>query len=360
MTRQRLGAAGPAIQAAQVGHGTAPEIVAPPDLAGLGGEWAALWRRCPQATPFQAPEWLLPWARYHAPSRCGAVALRMDGRLVGLAPVFCWEGALLLAGTGPSDHGDALIEPGSHGQAALLLSALPAAAPEPFDRLDLQQLAPHSPLLSAALPAGWREERRAGHECHVAPLGGEHGLAALSGRRRENWRYALRRLQREGGRIGLAGPGETGEAMADLLRLHGLRWRARGEEGVLSDPLLRAFLLEAAPEFDRAGLLRLHQVRLGQERIAVLMVLAGREAHHYFIGGFDPAHGKLSPSAVLVGAAMAQAHEEGARWFDFLRGHEAYKADWGAEPRPMHRRILVPPAAGGSPPDLLTQAPCRG
>lgn len=319
--------------------GTAVEIVLPDALPSLEPDWAALWHRCPGATPFQSPAWLLPWARHHAPWRCGAVALRAGRRLVGLCPIFCWQGALLLAGTGPSDRGDALLEPGWEGEAARMLAALPEAAPEPFDRIDLQQLAPDSPLLLAFAPKGWAEEQEPGDPCLVAPLDGEHGLAAASGRQRSHWRHALRQLDRLGGTAGLAPPEEVGAAVEDIVRLNALRW---GADSALADPLLAATLRDAGPALAQAGLLRLHEVRLGGKRIAALFVMAGRGAHHGYNGGFDPAHARLSPSAILVGAAMAQAAREGARAFDFLRGGEGYKSVWGAAPQPMHRRILRP------------------
>ena len=313
-------------------------IVPPSGLHALEAEWDDLWRHCPCATPFQHPAWLLPWARHHAPGRCGAVALRAGGRLVGLLPVFCWEGALLLAGTGPSDRGDALLDPAFAAEAPRLLGALALAAPEPFDRLDLQQLAPDSPLLCPT-PEGWTEERPEADACLVAPLLGEDGLAAASGRQRSHWRHSLRQLEKLGGTTGLAAPEEAADAIEDLLRLNRLRW---GDAGVLADPLMQAHLRDAGPALARAGLLRLHQVLLKGERIAVLMVLAGPWAHHGYNGGFDPAHARLSPSAMLVGLAMRQAAREGARHFDFLRGHENYKRVWGAEPQPMRRRVLRP------------------
>ncbi|WP_176556382.1 GNAT family N-acetyltransferase [Rubellimicrobium rubrum] len=319
------------------------EVVRPESLAGLEPEWDALWRRCPSATPFQSPAWLLSWARHFAPHRCGAALLRAEGRLVGIVPVFCWQGALLLAGTGPSDRGDALIEPGYEAEAPLLLSALPDAAPENFERIDLQQLATDSPLLAAENPTEWTDERMAGDACLIAPLEGENGLGAASGRQRSHWRHALRQLARLGGSVGLVAPEEVGTAIEDLLRLNALRW---GAKGVLADPLMGAFLREAGPALARAGLLRLHEVRLGAERIAVLMVLAGPWAHHGYNGGFDPAHAKLSPSAMLVGLAMSQADREGVTQFDFLRGHESYKGVWGARPVPMQRRIIRRPASG--------------
>ena len=319
---------------------SSPEIgiVPPSGLCALEEEWDALWRRCPRATPFQSPAWLLTWAHHYAPNRCGALTLRASGRLVGLVPVFCWEGALLLAGTGPSDRADALLAPGHEAQAPRLLAALPEAAPEPFDRLDLQQLAEGSPLLAKALE-GWTEEHLDGDACLVAPLAGEDGLGAASGRQLSHWRHALRQLEKLGGTAGLAAPDEIPAAIEDLLRLNALRW---GEAGILADPLMQAHLRDAGPALARAGLLRLHQVLLNGERIAALMVLAGPWAHHGYNGGFDPAQAKLSPAAILVGLAMRQAAREGVREFDFLRGHEGYKRVWGAEPQPMHRRILRP------------------
>ena len=316
------------------------ELVAPDGIAALAGDWAALWRRCPAATPFQAPAWLLPWARHFAPGRCAAVALRAGGRLVALAPAFAWEGALLLAGTGPSDRADALIEPGFEAAAPVLLAAL-AQAPFDFDRIDLRQLPPDSPLLAAAAPAGWSSEILDDEPCLVAPLAGPDGLSNLSPRRRANWRYALRRLERDGAALGLVRAAEAASAFADLVRLHSLRWQARDAPGVLADPLLRAFLAEAVPALAAAGLLRLHELRLAGARVAVLLVLAGPGTHAYYIGGFEPALARLSPSAALIGAAMSAAWLEGAASFDFLRGREDYKHHWGAAPAPARRRILT-------------------
>jgi CelD/BcsL family acetyltransferase involved in cellulose biosynthesis len=310
-------------------------------LEQAAGEWAELWRRCPGATPFQAPEWLLPWARRYAPGRAGAAALRRDGRLDGLAPVFTWRGAMLLAGTGPSDRADWLLAPEAEGLADRLLAALPTVPCGSFERIELRQLSPGSTLVSAAVPTGWADERGADEPCLVAPLGGEDGLGRATKSCRSNWRYAMRRIARDGGAVERLPEAEAAAGMADLARLHGLRWQARGEPGVLADPLLDGFLREAAPELARSGLLRLYRLRLGAETVAVLFALAGRRAHHYYLGGFDPRFGALGPLAALTGWAMGRAEGEGAAEFDFLRGGEPYKRRWGAEERPTIRRVLV-------------------
>ena len=48
----------------------------------------------------------------------------------------------------------------------------------------------------------------------------------------------------------------------------------------------------------------------------------------------DPALSHMSPGKLLIGAAIEAARAAGARHFDFLRGREAHKYDWGAVGRP--------------------------
>ncbi|HEX7129995.1 MAG TPA: hypothetical protein VF217_07970, partial [Rhodanobacteraceae bacterium] len=91
------------------------------ELAALRAEWWALWHAASQPVPFLSPSWLLCWARHYAPDRTRAIAIREHGVLVGLLPFFSWRGDVLLAGTGPSDYGDALIAPGREELASVLL-----------------------------------------------------------------------------------------------------------------------------------------------------------------------------------------------------------------------------------------------
>jgi hypothetical protein len=56
-------------------------------LAALRPEWRALWRRCPAATPFQSPAWLLPWWRHLGGGELLAIAVRDGERLVGDGPL---------------------------------------------------------------------------------------------------------------------------------------------------------------------------------------------------------------------------------------------------------------------------------
>jgi CelD/BcsL family acetyltransferase involved in cellulose biosynthesis len=303
------------------------------DLAALRGEWEELWKRAPEASPFQHPAWVIPWAEVYAPHRCRAAALRKGGRLEALVPAFVWSQTLLLAGTGPSDHSSPLFAPGSEDLAEAMLDRLVSATDEAFDRIDLKQLPSGSPFA--------RDD--SGERCIVLRLDGENGMTNVPKKMRSNWRYSVRRLEREGATVDLVPPEEAEEAAGELKRLHAMRWRAEGEEGVLADDLAGRHIRIAIPQLARAGLVRMHRLRLAGETIAILFAMRGARSTCYYLSGFDPDYAKLSPGTALVGAAIAQAAREGCSEFDFLRGLEEYKYRWGASDRPMFRRLVKAP-----------------
>lgn len=313
------------------------------ELETLGPEWTALWALQPDPSPFVHPAWTRAWARTHAPGRARAVAVRRDGELVGLAPFFDWDGAVLLAGTGPSDHGDALVAPGAAEATDVLLAGLADAAAGGGLRIDLQQLRPTSPLLTACTPPGWRSQTLDGDVTPVAPLQGPEGTGAMPAKWRRKLGYTRRRAEDHGGwttrRAADAAAVERG--LTALERLHAARWESRGETGVLADDLSTALLREAAPALHDAGLLRLYVVlHKGRTAAAVLAARAGRTLCFY-LSGMDPDAAELGAGTLLIGDILADAVREGCTAADFLRGRERYKYHWGAVDRPMFRRVLT-------------------
>src|SRR5438874_266186 len=95
---------------------TLEEVTTTSGLERLRPEWSALWARTEWATPFQSPEWLLPWWRRIGEGDLWTLALRHDGRLVGIAPLFIYTKPgspvreLYLVGTGTTDYLDALLD----------------------------------------------------------------------------------------------------------------------------------------------------------------------------------------------------------------------------------------------------------
>jgi CelD/BcsL family acetyltransferase involved in cellulose biosynthesis len=321
------------------------EIGSAEGLAALEPEWAALHARCPDASPFQSPAWLLAWLETFRPERPWALAIRDGGRLVALLPCFVWRGGmdgaaqLTLLGNGISDRLDLLAEP---GRAA-------AAAPAVFERLgrddglwttlDWRDLPAASPLLAGPLPG--RSGREDEEPCPARPLptDPDEVLAALPRKRRDELRRRGRRLAETGAvAVRRADAASLERDLEALLALHGRRWGERGEDGVLADPQVEAFHRAAAPRLLAAGLLRLHLLELDGRPLAAHYGFRHGATAYSYIHGFDPAVAVFAPTSLLLLAVMEEATREGATTFDFLRGREPYKYAWGAVDQPQHRR----------------------
>src|SRR5437016_5851015 len=51
-------------------------------LEAIRPDWSSLWDRCEAATPFQSPDWLIPWWRHLGEGELMVLALRQNGRLI--------------------------------------------------------------------------------------------------------------------------------------------------------------------------------------------------------------------------------------------------------------------------------------
>jgi CelD/BcsL family acetyltransferase involved in cellulose biosynthesis len=88
------------------------------------------------------------------------------------------------------------------------------------------------------------------------------------------------------------------------------------------------------------GPIRLSFLRVGDKRIAAGIHIEDANGYQYYNAGIDPDAFDLSPGVLLVYAYIRQALERGISRFDFLRGDEPYKYEWGAVDEPI-QRILV-------------------
>ena len=312
-------------------------------LVALAPQWWALWRRCPSATPFQTPGWLLPWWRHFSPGRLATIAVWRDGQLAAFAPFYLEDGRegkrLLPVGIALSDYLDVLIEPGMEDEAAALI--FEAGLSLDWDRWEFEELRPEAlatALVSPSIVANSADEQSA---CPVIALAGGDDLAGcVPARRRRQLRRAHAAAARRGPVTIEAVSGETGTFLDCLFRLHGRRWSERGEQGVVSEKSVRDFHRDTLQALSSAGLARCYQIRIGGSVAGAYYGMCdGRRAYAY-LGGFDPAFSEESPGSILTGHAIAEAIREGAAEFHFLRGREAYKYSWGATDRWNRRRTF--------------------
>ena len=308
-------------------------------LASLRPEWQSLWAETRGTTPFQAPDWLIPWCRHFAKEICG-IALFCRNRLVGLIP---WvtiahqeaaARALVFAGVGLSDYLDGTFAAGF--ERASVEAGLRWLHERGWSVCDLAGLPATSPFLSARPPQSWTMQTAIQDVCPVLqlPRSPEELGGVIPARQLEKLRYYRARARRDCGmKIESANEKNFADLFHLFIELHGRRWAEHGERGVLADPPVKQFDFEAAGAFVRDNILRLYILHLGADRAAALYVFMHQRRAYYYLAGFDPRFKVFSPGMLLIGHAIEQAILEGAVEFDFLRGHEAYKYAWGAVDR---------------------------
>ena len=329
------------------------EITTTEALEQLRLEWSGLWTRCPTATPFQTPEWLMPWWRHVGEGELWTLAVRHQGRLVGLAPLYIYvkpgtsRREVFLVGIATTDYLDALFEGDFAVCGAAAVFAHLDRARQRWDVCDLQALRPESPLLHAALPQGWQEEVSAQDACPMLTLPAtvEELPGIVPHRLLRNLRYYWRRAEKFAPvRVENATEANLAALLEALFQLHGARWSSRGGAGVLSPEAVQNAHRETVPALSSLGVLRLYGLRLGDRIVAGLYgftyAAAGKKRACAYVSGFDPFFERLSVGTLVMGHAVREAVREGAAEFDFLRGREAYKYLWGAKDRFTYRRRL--------------------
>ena len=312
-------------------------------LAALEAQWWGLWERCPSATPFRSPAWLLPWWSVFAPGPLRTVAVWRGAALVALAPLYLEEASrrLLPLGIGISDDLDALAEPGREAEAgAAILGAL--ADRNDWDELSLEELPPGAAALLWPAPEDWPDEAAVQSLCPV--LGWDEGAADIASvvpaRKLRKLRMARHRAARRGAVIEVADEATAPDHLETLFRLHAARWASRGEPGVLADASVQAFHRNAVPRLAVRGLLHATLLRIEGRVAGVFHGLRRGPAIYAYLGGLDPDFGFESPGTVLTGHALDELMRGGAGVLSLLRGQEPYKYEWGAVDRPNLRRVL--------------------
>jgi CelD/BcsL family acetyltransferase involved in cellulose biosynthesis len=155
-------------------------------------------------------------------------------------------------------------------------------------------------------------------------------------------RRCLGRARRNAGEtvVEAASPATLEEHLDALVRLHGARWRSRGESGVLAGEAVQRFHEAAVPALFEAGIVRFYGLRLDGRIVSSWYGFHAHGVCYAYLTGFEPGTEGLQPGTLLVGHALEAAEREGLAEFDFLRGREAYKYLWGAIDRPGLKRVL--------------------
>lgn len=325
---------------------TLAEITSPDGLARIEPEWRDLWERDPNATPFQSPDWLIPWTRrLWSGGYLRVLEIRHEAGLAAVAPFFLWGHerlCLSFLGSGISDYLGMTCDPTHAAQAARIVLRWINKQCTEWDLCDLQEIREDDPFLQDGAAEQPELRRLACSVCPVValPPDPDSYLEGLAGKFRHNLRLAERRLK-EAGRIEFieSGRGNWRDLLEDLFRLHEGRWNERQAAGMLSEERLREFHREVAEGFEARGMLRLHALRVNGASIGVQYNFTAKGRAYAYLSGFDTGWSRMSPGSVLLAHAIGRAIEDGAGEFDFLRKPEAFKYNWGARDESTRRLV---------------------
>lgn len=333
------------------------------ELAGV----APAWRELAEGRPFLSPEWLTTWWQ-----EIGCVAGRRLAILVvsderdepvALAPWYLeqsrWHGATLrFLGSGVvcSEHLSVLCREGWQARVSaamgdwLCARAGACRGQGAWDLLRLESTSAVDPMigeLCLALAArGARPHIESAASCWRLAL--PDTWDAYLGQLSKSHRKRVRRLEREyfqSGRARLVTAttqAQLAEGFRLLVEMHGQRWAACGQSGVFRDEALFAFHRAATSRLLAAGLLRLTWLELDGRAVAAEYSLqGGREVFAYQSGMLPDAAADEPGTLALIGT-LREAIAAGAQVVDFLRGDEAYKRHWRAEPHAMQQICVLP------------------
>ncbi len=292
------------------------------DLEEIRAEWSELWRNDPSATPFQSPEWLLPWWRHlFGGGQLWTVIRRREGQLVSLLPLFRWGDRnqnLSFMGTGITDYLDIIGEPVD-------------SIPGDWETADLDGIRSMSTLLHLGTP----------EICGVCPcVELPANMDELLGRIEPKLAVDIRRSSNRLTRAGNLTVERTSDPQ-ELFSLHQSRWRERQKEGMFAADATQKFHRDVAAGFEKLGILRLYLMRLDGNAIGAIYAFTHRARTYAYLSGFDPAHAKLSPGTSLLAHVVQDAIQEGVQVFDFLRDGDGYKYRWGAQDTSIFRLKLA-------------------
>jgi len=319
---------------------TLEEINSLEKLEVLRHEWRVLYSKCPWVTPFQAPEWVIPWWRYFGSNELMVLIVRnYKKKIVGIAPLFLYRHTsgrriICFAGTGVTDYLDLITEPGEEN---LVIGACIEYLMSKRNRWDVcyfEQVKKESPLMRYRFPESLSTEKKVIGVCPVTELPGsiEHYFHDLPHMIRRNIKKAKRKIKDlDQLQLETANRNTVNEYLDSLFALHEARWEEFNQHGVLYKKDLQKFHREAASGFAETGELFLYRMAIAGKPVAIYYTLKKDERIYAYISGFDPSYKKMSPGVLSLFMLMENAIDKNIKYFDFLRGSEDYKYLWCAE-----------------------------
>lgn len=318
--------------------------------------WQALHARTRTRSPFLTWTWQREWVHAFAADRRLAV-WRVDdgdGSPVALLPLVELEPGRwqLVGGPDVSDYLDLVAVAGREDEAWAALLGARAAAPGAWELHAVPAASATVTALPGLAPAfGLVAEARVEERCPVLALPGSWAdyLARLGGKARHELRRKLRRLEREAPEarvVVVTTRAGVERRFEEFLLLHR---RSHAGKARFMDTRMEGFFRRVVAALAEAAAARLWFLDAADGPLATFITLEWDGTVGLYNSGFRPERAALAPGLVLLAHVLRDAIERGKARFDFLRGEERYKYEFGPSPEAVYAVTIAPRGGGAAP-----------
>ena len=319
----------------------------------LAQEWNDLLHRSAADTLFLTLEFQRTWWRNLGEGDLLILAVRDDGELIGIAPLFATtdsEGQRRLSTVGcveVADYLDFIVAQGREEAVySALLDYLVSPSALAWDVLDLCNIHQDSPTLRALPPLaedrGWAVSTTRDDVCPVVtlPRTWEEYLQILDGKQRHEIR---RKMRRAGAQAALRWyiVGREHDLVARVEDFLDLMAASTPAKAAFLTPRMRDFFRHLARATYEAGWLQLAFLEIGDQKAAAYLNFVYDNRVLVYNSGLDwQTFPKVGAGIILTAYCIRHAIERGREVFDFLQGDERYKYEFGGQDVEV-RRLLV-------------------
>lgn len=336
----------------------------------LAAEWNPLVERSVGNSPFLRLEYQRAWWQHLGEGELLVVAVRSEGgRLIGIGNLFGGrpgaEGVVyrIIGCMEIADYLDLIVERGREAEVcAAIMGFLTGPEAPAWDKLDLCNLPSWSStpeiMAQAATARGFPAALSTLEPCPVIalPATWDEYLDSLDGKQRREMRRKLRRAEAGEEKIEWFIVGKERDIAAEAEAFLDLMARSSPDKTDFLTPAMRSLFREVIAGAQANGWLQLAFLQVNGQRAAAYLNFDYLDRIWVYNSGLAPElFAYLSPGWVLLSYLIQWAIEHGRKEFDFLRGGEAYKYQFGGKDTQIQRLVItnptpLPPATARSAP----------
>ncbi len=310
-------------------------------------EWDDLLTESEEENPFLSHQWLQTWWEVYGHGSLHIIVAwnSNSGELIGILPLFRYRRKSLIPARMLKFLGSERVSSdflgclARRGSEEIVYQACMAALQRDanlWDIVEFQDMDEDSLFFSHLIKANIQRiviQRDPDKCCPflALPESWEALLKNLSSKMRQRVGYYRRALAKKWTvqLEQLTSPDDVAQAMSDMVRL---RQDRMDQKGIVAGKVTQSYFKFheiLMPRLLACDKLRLYFLRVDNQRVAYMYLFAGGKRIYFYQTGFDRNWSNQSIGFVLLGKVIEKTVNEGFTTFEFLRGDERYKYEWG-------------------------------